>query len=388
MQLLRIMIAFAVGLAAARAEDPGLGMKAAISGVSPSTIKFTLTNHTQKPLNFMMAPTYMTYKVTAVSRDGSQAPSTALAESLAHRTRVSGVGMAKVVVLQPGESVDQELDVGLLVTLSEGIYQVKVSRPWYDGVRVWTLTTDVTVTIPKGYSSDPACTAEARAKFATLIRSGPLRGEDAAGKSTELEAELARRVETSSHGTHLLTGAFIDTLRGARVAGGLSITNQGPAGSPAVCVVLGESVRDTLAKMQAFDPSLLLDGAAPVVNMLDARTSDFLETKIAKVVLPSPLYALSDALITLFDAPEVQRRRIELSLEEQGASRMPTAAILRQMADRDGPLILENVTLRQGLNSILQRLGAGIWFYSESKSGPDRRVFTFGFSYRSSDVRK
>lgn len=388
MHLLTLMGTLTAGLLAAQAPDPALEMKASTTGVSSSTIKITLTNRSQSPLNLMTPPAALAFKVTATLPDGSQAPETQLAGRYGHPGSFSGIGRFNTVTLQPGESFDQELDIALLAVLSEGTYDVNVSKKWSDGNGHDTLTTDVTITIPGGFSSNNACSAEASSKIAAMIRPGPLRGEEAASQSTELETDLLRRVDGPSRPAHTRNDSFIGSLRSAGVPGGLSLTNDKVAGPQAICIVEHESVREALAKMQAINPHFFLDGQSPVVNLLDDRTSDFLETRIARVVIPSPFYAMNDAFNALFDVPEVKSRMIELGLKDGSIARLPTMAFLRKMADREAPIILENATLRQGLNQIVRRLGTGIWMYEESKTDPNHRVFTLGFVYQSSDARK
>jgi hypothetical protein len=116
--------------------------------------------------------------------------------------------------------------------------------------------------------------------------------------------------------------------------------------------------------------------------------SNFLETRIAKVVIPSPVFTIPDAMNTLFDAPEVQRRKDELALKEEGQMRVPSMPRLRELAQQDGPMILENVTIRQALNAIVQRVGNGIWIYNERKTGSDRRAFTIDVMFSSRGAQK
>jgi hypothetical protein len=186
--------------------------------------------------------------------------------------------------------------------------------------------------------------------------------------------------------SHHFVFAFKEALMGARLVGGMTLWNHGPF--EAVCLVKGESVRDALEKIQAARAELIVDGRSPVVNVLDTRVSDFLETRIRRLQMPSPNYGPDDAISALLAAPEVKARMEFLTLEEVGPQRMPLTGPNKQRAEEDGPIDLENTTIRQALNAIVQRAGDGIWVYSESGVGAGHRVFRIDLTLHSTGLRK
>jgi hypothetical protein len=64
----------------------------------------------------------------------------------------------------------------------------------------------------------------------------------------------------------------------------------------------------------------------------------------------------------------------ELGLKDESQPRPSRMPQLGRLAEREGPLIFENVTVRQALNAIVEQVGTGVWLYSEWGIGAGRRA--------------
>lgn len=328
-----------------------------------------MTNLGELPVLVRLRVPWDSYAITAKSADGSEPPRTTLGGHLRSADRVPGIGSATSKLLRKGESVDQLLDLSYIWAFAEGEYTIGLARIVIVNDQSAFIKSETTISVPPGFSSDNACAAEAQQTNQAPRKAGPLRGEDVPNPSDEFERALEREIDfVATPATHHFVFAFRETLLGADLPGGMTLWNHGPLES--VCVVKGETVRESLEKIEAARAILMVDGHSSVINVLDTRVSNFLETTIAKVRLPNPLSTPNAAITALLDSPEVKKQKDYLTLEDVGAPRLPPSMDSKDFTNQDGAMNLENTTVRQALNAIVQRLGSGIWILANGELVP------------------
>jgi hypothetical protein len=96
----------------------------------------------------------------------------------------------------------------------------------------------------------------------------------------------------------------------------MTLSNIDAANSSLVCVEVGESVADAIESIETARPELTLDPHSDLLNLLDARVSDFLETRFARIQIPSPVEQPLEAVAIVFASPEVRERMNSLGLED------------------------------------------------------------------------
>jgi len=213
-----------------------------------------------------------------------------------------------------------------------------------------------------------------------------LRGEDVSARSEELQGVLRRRVTIPPTASgHQLVNAFMTTLRAANTVGGIAYLSQASAGPEPICFQSGDTVRTVLSKIQALRPELVLDGAESVINLVDSRIIKLLETRIAHASIPNPSTDWYGAKAALLALPEVASQIRELRIEADG--QFSNLAVQEPAGQTNAePFILDNITLRQALNAIAQRVmwqrnGYAMWIYTERMSAQDDRVFSLELNF-------
>ena len=372
-----ILILAIAGTSLIQADPPCCLLKAISTEASATTIQITLTNIGDQPVAVQLAAVFDSYQIDAQSSDGQEPSRSTFGEALKREGLLAGFGRRRQV-LEKGQSLSQVFDLSAIWTFREGIYTIRISRQLVVQGHVFPLSSEVELLIPHESVGEEACQPAPQS-------GGPLKGEDARVKSDHLQRALAARIEfLQAAKTHNVSSAFRDTLIGAHLSGGISLTNDGA--SQPVCIVKGESVRVSIENIQATSSHLKIDGQSDLVNVLDDRTSDFLETKIARLELPSARWAVDGALEAILTSPEMQSRKSSLALHDAGIMRPPMTPKMKQWVDSEGFLILEKVTARQALNSIVEKLDSATWIYTEWATGKDKRAFKIELMYGS--VRK
>ena len=171
------------------------------------------------------------------------------------------------------------------------------------------------------------------------------------------------------------------------------ILNCGGSGSGLTTLAPGDSLRDVLERMRQLRPSLGIDASNRWVNLVDSKATDLLETRLKHLEILHPKTNPFGSMDQVLQSPEF-RQRVRLSniLEwgsELGFQSMPKPGSQAE-ADAKGegeaeiPLVLDNVTVRQALNELAVRVGAGVWIYDENGcQAVGRHSFRISFPVRS-----
>ena len=386
--MVKILTVWSTVLAAAAMaqipDDRCCRLIASLASDSPTSVKLTLVNLSDQALSLQFAAVFDSYEIVAQGPDGKEPPRTALGDSIKSKDGLGGFGQ-KRKTLRKHEIIDQQFDLAYLWTFSEGTYKIGFRRNVNLGRQVVSLKAEVMLQVPFGFVSDRGCAPERRMQDAAY-RTGGLKGEDFASPDGVLRDVLARKVEFLRSATsHNLVGALVDALIGAQVSGGMAVTNENSR-LPA-CVLVGDSLRDLIARVQSKTAELSIDGRAQSLNILDSSTSDFLETKLNTIVLPSPIWAADAAISAVLATPEMIARSKALALEDAGPIQPSMSDRARERADREGSLTLKNPTAREALNAIVEKLNCGVWVYTEWEIGSGRRAFKIELFRQSTNQR-
>jgi hypothetical protein len=271
------------------------------------------------------------------------------------------------VKVGPGASTSEAWDLRYIYNLTPGKYNLVAEQYVYIGQDLRLLSASATLTIPSGFVTNSGCTAEAKAhrepnrKLATLSDIGEF------GKSPEIDGALSRVFKQADGWTERpLIAAMAESTIGAGIPGGLAIRSHGVP--ELVCLEDAKTVKDAMEAIRMTRPELLFDWRSNIVNLIDSRVSDFLETKIGRIEIPHPATELDDAIEAVFAAPEMRVRADFLGIDDQtprtlGPHGHPATRDKEFQSER--PLVLETATAREVLNAVVQRWGSGIWVYSE-----------------------
>lgn len=345
---------------------------------STTSIRITIANRSSETqLRIRTGPPATSYAITAKTPTGMEPPRTRFGEALRGDNPIwLSTG---VKYLKPGESFDQLLDLSEIWIFPPGRYRIGLSREVYIGDAPVQLTAETEIVVAEGYLQDKGCTLEARSRMLVAKqRLKEIREPAHLFGSNRLQKALETKVRGVPHQTdHQLVLAFSDILMGAQLTGGIAFSNYEGSSLDLYCVEKGESVAGQIEAIEALHPDLSLDTDAPVVNLLDRKISDFLETRIVTIEILNPTTQPLDALAAVFATAEMQAKMRAFDMEDESPTR---PAQLRRSDNKENVLRLENVTAREALNAIVQRHGNGIWMYNEGKYAAKLR-FNIGGSF-------
>jgi hypothetical protein len=120
-----------------------------------------------------------------------------------------------------------------------------------------------------------------------------------------------------------------------------------------------------------------------VLNILDQRIFEFLETRIPNLTITNPRQG-GGSIREILSTPEARARLTALRLSEAntplGISSIPLPGTRREPVP---PLKLGTVTVRGALNVIALGLKQGVWVYEESGCSPNgERTFALYFAVK------
>ncbi len=277
--------------------------------------------------------------------------------------------------LEPREAIDQTVELRSIWMLPAGLYSIAAKRGMTVADRSVTVTASSSIDVPAGFDNTGRCVA---AQSIAPKRAFEAELAKMSIRSAELEASLTRPIQTEPNGAfHDLSTAFVRVLRGTAVSGGMAVWGSDSIPEGSVCVVTNRRVLDVLDDMHLAMPNLRLDWGANVVNLLDDRTSTFLESRVESLEFPNPVTNPLGAVHSVLSAPEVVQAMRLLGLDNMA----PSNSLSNTPASDGAPVRLQNVTVREALNAIVQMHGNGIWLYREHASGLERRAFKLDLSF-------
>ena len=142
---------------------------------------------------------------------------------------------------------------------------------------------------------------------------------------------LAKQVgEVLSGPEHSPVSAAVEAIRASGLAAGMSNLDVEPI--PMICMPSDETVRGVLERILASVPSLRYDAPGGVVNLLDSRVTDLLETRLVAIEIPHPKADFGEALELVFQAPEMRKRCESLGVTWDRQPRV--RGVAREIASR------------------------------------------------------
>lgn len=350
------------------------------TGDDPAIVRLTVMNLREASVVVDRMTPENSYAISLLAQDGSEPPRTSFGERL--RKNFEAGGSVLFRELLPGQVLSQEWDLRDIWNLTQGGYHLKVSRLVDIGGEAVRLHAAMLLTIPPGYVSDKGCTVDAKARREPNgKRAALVEGAVPTGEPTELKTVLALELPRSKTAAeHRLVTTLADITIAAGVPGGIALLERDSA--DLVCLEGAKTIKEAIEEIQVTRPELSLDRISPILNLIDSRISDLLETQIIRIEIPHPATELDLAVESIFSSPEMRERAVALGLDDQtqrSSERRPRDHRREIMYLSERPLLLNNVTAREVLNAITQRWGSGIWIYSESKQS-ERRQFQIRFN--------
>ena len=366
----RVSIGFAIlqaGIALSQVHESDAPLRLSIITASPETpasiVRVRLQNRSERRIPIRLGEAEDSYRVDLYSTATRREPErTTLGLQLREGGRrfccISDRGESW---LEPGQTIEQTFDLRNIWVLRGGQYTIAISRVFdVDGDKI-ALTANATLDLPS-YECIPKNREFADRSTIVQVRS-PI-----------LENTLNRRIQARpDNGSESLLTAFYRMIRGSNGTGGVALWGNDAIPHGSVCVTDGRRVSDVLEDMHEAIPSLNLDRDASIVNLIDQRVTDFLETRISNIHIPDPRLNPAEAVNTLLAAPEVVQSMQRLNLTNTGSNQ---ASVLQSQQI----VVLESLTLREAMNTIVQQHRNGIWVYSEYSTEPGRRAFSLTFS--------
>jgi hypothetical protein len=342
----------------------GLSITPASSETPASIVRVRLQNNSGRRIPIRIGDPEDTYRIELYSTTTQREPErTAFGLQLREGRRlfccISDRGESW---LEPGQIVEQSVDLRNIWVLRGGQHKVVMSRVFeLDGGRI-ALTANATFDLPSYECVPKIRTIDAHSGIVPV-------------RPPILESVLTRRIQVRpDNASESLVTAFHRMIRGSSGTGGVALWGNDAIPFGTVCVTDGRRVSDVLEDMHDVIPSLKQDPDASTVNLIDQRITAFLETRISKIPIPDPRLNTAEAVNTLLAAPEIVESMQRFNLTNTGSN--------QSSVPQGQPVVtLQATTLREALNTIVQRHRNGIWVYREySAAEPGRRVFSLTFS--------
>lgn len=162
---------------------------------------------------------------------------------------------------------------------------------------------------------------------------------------------------------------FLDVLRGTGIHGGLvEMAGCSGASKGRLVVSQGVSVPQAMNALVAANPGYRWEQRAGVINLITRDDIPLLRTRIASFQTNATNQGIRAVLQDVLGLPEVRERETALGLTQESGQGGPSVIKKHPVPQQhvSVPINVQNASLRDVFNQIVQTSQNGVWIYRET----------------------